>query len=371
MIGRIPPLYWACATVACFLILSLAVFKSLSADQRARIYISAADDDDGILLAPAQNKESISSSKPILTSTSIIPTTTTIQQIDGYDREAEEAEEAENRPLILYAYHETPNARQNAEFFLAHGLHAEADFIFILNGNTTLASSIPTDNHKNIKVIQRENTCFDLGAHAEVLSRNGGELIKSYKRFILMNASIRGPFLPTWSQECWSDALLAKITDTNKLVGMSFNCQPKHHIQSMIFGTDRTGLLLFLPQIQTCFQTLDSAVGGETSCTSAVMDRGFNVTALMTAFSADKDYANTCDHGDLLYDGHYYGITIHPYETMFQKANRDLAPLQLEKLTEWHSKAGYESWGVCKRARNVRRAVREMRARGVDLDFGI
>ncbi|KAK6330011.1 hypothetical protein TWF718_003438 [Orbilia javanica] len=282
----------------------------------------------------------------------------------------EQEDEDEDRPLILYAYHDTPNAYENAQFFITHGLHAEADFIFILNGETTLAGSIPTDK-PNIKVVQRNNTCFDLGAHAEVLVDNDMELIKKYKRFILMNASIRGPFLPTWSRECWSDAFFGKIDEKNKLVGLSFNCQPTRHVQSMLLATDSTGLSLLLPKINKCFKTLESAVGGETSLTSAIISGGYTVNALMTAFSSYKSYQNTCTHGDLLYDGLYYGITMHPYEGMFQKANRDNAPDVLERLTEWTDGSGYESWGVCARARNVRKAVRMMRKKGSLLDFGI
>lgn len=64
--------------------------------------------------------------------------------------------------LVLYAYKESTDARRNAEFFLKHGLHDNADFIFILNGPTDLGDLIP---HKdNIRVVQRPNTCYDLGS---------------------------------------------------------------------------------------------------------------------------------------------------------------------------------------------------------------
>ncbi|KAK6536571.1 hypothetical protein TWF281_000797 [Arthrobotrys megalospora] len=284
-----------------------------------------------------------------------------------YTDDTPELEEEEDRPLILYAYHETDNARQNAEFFINHGLHAQADFIFIFNGETSLGSLIPPA--PNIKIIQRNNTCFDLGSHAEILTNNDNELINKYKRFILMNASIRGPFLPTWSRECWSDAYFAHVTETNKLVGMSYNCRPHRHIQSMIFATDRTGLHLLLPKIETCFTRIQSAMMAEAESTEAVLAGGYNVTAFMTAFISDKEYATTCDHGDLLFNNLYYGTSIHPYETMFQKANRDIAPKQLELLTEWHEKSGYSSWDVCWKVHNVKKALRAMKRRGYDLQF--
>ncbi|KAK6500322.1 hypothetical protein TWF481_010666 [Arthrobotrys musiformis] len=280
-------------------------------------------------------------------------------------------EEDEDRPLILYAYHETQNAHRNAQFFITHGLHAHADFIFILNGeaNPKFVKSIPQAD--NIQIIQRDNTCFDLGSYAEVLTRNNSKLVKKYNRFILMNASLRGPFLPTWSRECWSDAILSKVTDTNKLVGLTYNCRPVRHVQSMMFATDRTGLTLLLDKIGTCFSNFRAAVKVETECTAHILESGYNVTALMTSFSTKKDYATTCTHDDVLHPDTYFKTTIHPYDIMFQKANRKLAPEVLVQLTKWHDDAGYSSWAACSRAYKIKKALRIMKKNGYDLDFDL
>ncbi len=124
-----------------------------------------------------------------------------------------------SRPLITYAYSETPNARENLLYFLEQGLHGAADFIFILNGETDAAALIP--RRTNVAVVERPNTCYDLGAHGEVLRNN--DLWRRYGRFILLNASIRGPFVPYWSQSCWSDAYLGRVTDKVKV---SQECRP-------------------------------------------------------------------------------------------------------------------------------------------------
>ncbi|KAI9837361.1 MAG: hypothetical protein M1819_000436, partial [Sarea resinae] len=126
---------------------------------------------------------------------------------------------AEKDTLIIYAYHETPNARTNVEFFIRHGLHAGADFVFIVNGETDLDTAPATAgllSQPNIRMVKRANTCFDLGAMAEVLEADDRRLVNGYKRFILMNASIRGPFLPTWSSDCWSDMYLRPLSDVLK-----------------------------------------------------------------------------------------------------------------------------------------------------------
>ncbi len=132
-----------------------------------------------------------------------------------YDEGNGNSRPVSERPLILFAYSESDFARINLKFFVDHGLHGAADFIFILNGDTNVEKKIIPRDKENIRVIHRKNDCYDLGAHAEVLQKD--DLYKGYKRFILMNASIRGPFVTHWSKECWSDTYLNKLTDEVKV----------------------------------------------------------------------------------------------------------------------------------------------------------
>lgn len=120
----------------------------------------------------------------------------------------------DDRPLILYAYAHSDNALINLKFFLGRALHAHADFIFIFNGNAAAAELVPV-HLENVRVVKRPNTCYDLGAFGEVLAQDN--LWMRYKRFITLNASIRGPFLPMWSDDCWTDAFLNRITDDIKV----------------------------------------------------------------------------------------------------------------------------------------------------------
>lgn len=118
------------------------------------------------------------------------------------------------RPLVLYTYAESENARANLKFFIRNGLHGRADFVFVFNGETDAADLLPA-GLPNIRVVHRENRCFDIGAHGEVLRRD--DLWKRYRRFITMNASIRGPFAPMYYPGCWMDAFLGKLTDKVKV----------------------------------------------------------------------------------------------------------------------------------------------------------
>lgn len=271
---------------------------------------------------------------------------------------------------MLYTYAESETARENLKFFLEKGIHGGADFIFIFNGVTDAVSLVP--EHPNIKVIQRENKCFDLGGMGEVLRKD--DLWKRYKRFITMNASIKGPFLPRYaSTACWTDIFLGRVTDTVKLVGTTVNCQPSPHVQSMLWTTDDIGMGILLdpalahsvPQedhwgtlddpigLSFCHETMDAAIHTELGSTRLITSQGYAVDVLMTAFelSAGAGIEEYCKNGqfeDILYDKKYYGTNIHPYETIFIKANRDIDPTLLEKLSDWHRRNGLSGWDTCK-----------------------
>jgi hypothetical protein len=120
------------------------------------------------------------------------------------------------RTLVVYAYAESDSARENLKYFIKKGLNGAADFVFMFNGETDADQLIP--DKPNVRVVRRPNTCYDLGAMGEVLRKD--DLWKGYSRFITMNASIRGPFLPVWSKDCWMDRYLDRITDEVKVCSL-------------------------------------------------------------------------------------------------------------------------------------------------------
>lgn len=273
-----------------------------------------------------------------------------------------------DRPLIMYSYSETEASRANLLFFLEHAVHSQADFVFVLNGKTDMDEVIPI-NIPNIRIVKRPNACYDLGSMGEVLARDNYELVRKYKRFILMNSSIRGPFMPTWAEnECWSDKYLGKVNETVKLVGMSYNCHPSRHVQSMIFATDAKGIRILLAGNKTddtlksdqdypipanpssmnglsiCPSNKFRAISSEISLTSLMYRASYRVHVLMTA-AAVPDYYETCFHN--VEPKEWEHVT--PYETLFVKANRNIRfDLNvLEKLTMFHDQWGYSSWMAC------------------------
>ncbi|PMD14811.1 hypothetical protein NA56DRAFT_734646 [Hyaloscypha hepaticicola] len=217
--------------------------------------------------------------------------------------------------LVLYAYSESQTARPNIEFFIRDALNSAADFVFIFNGPTNVSTIIP--DLPNIRI-----------------------------KFIILNASLRGPFMPSWSGDCWMNMYLRKLTEEVKLVGMTANCWPTFHVQSMIWATDSIGLstLLFPPQhaldyldqnpipyrysntihqplgINACFHTWDSAVASEVYATSVIKAAGYKVDVLMAVV----------------------------WETGWWKTNRDLEDGELKMQTAWIGRRGYSSWEFCR-----------------------
>ncbi|KAI2466559.1 hypothetical protein F4781DRAFT_405288 [Annulohypoxylon bovei var. microspora] len=271
--------------------------------------------------------------------------------------------EKSSRPLITYVYTETTSIRENLIFFLDNGLHGAADFVFILNGPTDVASLIP---HKtNIEVISRPTECSHLTAHGEVLRKDG--LWKKYNRFIMLNAAVRGPFMPFWSRSCWNDVFLDRITEHVKLSSMTASCLPKFHVESMIWATDTIGMELMLDPLKgslvpdvpyknhnqvvasgSHFNNMKQAIYSEIEATRVIKFAGYKVDVLVSSFSKIEDHEENCAMDsieDVVFGQHY---SIHPYETVFAKAGRDTDSVTIARLTEWHqSRITNGSWDVC------------------------
>ncbi|KAH0424723.1 hypothetical protein CcaCcLH18_11368 [Colletotrichum camelliae] len=212
------------------------------------------------------------------------------------------------RILIVYSYTESKKSRENLRYFVKFGLHRAADFIFIFNGRTDALREVP--ERKNVQIVMRERTCSDLGGHGEVL--RGNNIWKQYDYFVLLNASVRGPFMPYWSSSCWSDMLLAKITHKVKqLVGITAKCWPRFYIPSMVWATDQTGIGLLLDAslgrshsifggpgelvgLSGCYDTLHSAAHAEMGATSMITGAGYTVDVLMTSFHKIGNAGSYC-----------------------------------------------------------------------------
>lgn len=162
-------------------------------------------------------------------------------------------------------------------------------------------------------------------------------------------------------------------SDALQLVGTSLNCHPRVHLQSMLLATDDVGMSVLLDPalalsasvddfygtskdpvgFSPCFSTLHKAVHAEIGITSLMQSQGYEVDVVMTAPHSAANFEAFCDRigrpDDFLYKDSYLGTNVHPYETVFMKANRDIDPMLLERLTEWHLAGNMTSWETCGR----------------------
>ncbi|CAK1362869.1 hypothetical protein CB0940_04976 [Cercospora beticola] len=276
-----------------------------------------------------------------------------------------------NEDLILFSFHETEGATKNLQFFIKHALYAKADFIFIINGEHTQDLSALVEL-PNVRIVERENRCFDLGAYHEVLTANT-TLQVAYKRYMFINDSVRGPFLPSWAERtCWSDAYWDKLDERTRLAGMSWNCANgipyPPHLQSMVLAFTNATLAMLLPNMKCYESMLDAVMNGETKLAGMITESGYDVYAMEGRFAAhsgasgknttaflewcvDTPETVTSGGNDILYSGKYEGSTLHPYETIFVKTNRawdERDQKVIDLVTEHAELTEYSSYDHCR-----------------------
>jgi hypothetical protein len=257
------------------------------------------------------------------------------------------------RVLISYVHYESNNTNTNLEYFLKHALHSKpgVDFVFTINGN----ASVDIPDLPNVLVIERNNTCMDIGTHKEVLETHVDR--RKYDKFILMNGSVRGPFMPPYGNQCWSDAFIGMVDDTYKLVGTTTSCANKTrrmnwkaHLPSMLLATDNVGLDLILPNLK-CYTTKKEAIiEAELEMAWMVMAGGYKARSIQASFTDDY-WRSACSRpgqGELpLERNGYYGGNIQPYEVIFIKTKTSRAQRRaLENYTGWFQ--NFSSLDHCK-----------------------
>jgi len=87
----------------------------------------------------------------------------------------------------------------NFRFFINHALHAKATFALAINGPISDEINdllVKIEKKPNVLIIRRENTCYDIGTWPIAIKMAEDHFKTSFKRFILMNSSVRGPFFP-------------------------------------------------------------------------------------------------------------------------------------------------------------------------------
>lgn len=299
------------------------------------------------------------------------------------------------RTLILYSYFETQLALPNLEYFVAVGIpyyinQTDVDIVIILN-SPQVSQWVRIPFATNVYVIQRDNIGMDLCAYRSafdnwhmipgILQRYGITTdaltgVRSqawhqiYRRVILINASVRGPFAPNYIGEDWIPLLTTPLSSRVKLVGSTINCHlmdkhtghfPDLHIQSMILAFTTDIHTLIYSQLACCHSKWDTIFKGEVSLTRhMIRDHGYNI-AVTSIFWRDFDFTNQwavagrCDYlrrhtfdgnGDHNFEFGNLGTTPTPVELVFIKTNRGIDPIRLMVWTDAATRVAAKRWRV-------------------------
>jgi hypothetical protein len=203
------------------------------------------------------------------------------------------------RTLVMYVYHESNEwYKDNLRFFIKVAMqdndNDDVDYLLIINGESELPlegllAETSAQQVGRVRLLQRPNTCYDGGSMGEVL-RAQPHLAGSYRYYVFINSSVRGPFLPRYFQTmakaeaadggsatlAWTSVLTSLLNDEVKLAGTTVSCMGQVHVQSMVLATDQLGLgLLLKGRVLDCPTSLNDAIRTyEFGATTAILDAG-------------------------------------------------------------------------------------------------
>jgi hypothetical protein len=249
--------------------------------------------------------------------------------------------------LIFYHYFEKDASyRDNLTHFLLFGILDESDYIVVISGEHTL--ELPP--LVNVRYVFTDSKRSDFGGYAQLI--NEGPIISSYDFIFFVNSSVRGPFVPPYFKQSWTQILLAQMSSDVGMVGTSIctlktdfrhsiNYQerfggspPYSHVQTMAYVLRRSVLEAiiksgFYGDDRDTTKTL-AIEDYEIHLSQLVLTQGHNLRCLLPELNG-IDYRlphinpnPTSTVGDPNEALGYFGRSIHPYEGLFVKTNRQL-----------------------------------------------
>jgi hypothetical protein len=258
------------------------------------------------------------------------------------------------KTICIYNYYEKDyKYKQNCLYFLKHGLNSYSDFLFVVNGKSTITFPDLT----NIRVIYRNNIGYDFMAFSHGLNNIN---INYYDYFLFINTSVRGPFVKNIDN--WQNIFTSMINRDTKLIGTTINIfcgkknchwsyenklnelgieKPYTHIQSMMFAMDKECLLYLKDRIfieEPLYGFTDTIIYKEIMMSQFVLKNNWNINCTAPLYKnydyrtlkIDMNYSSNC--GDSCYHGGYFGKSLQPYEVVFIKTNRDIYPISYKFL---------------------------------------
>jgi hypothetical protein len=194
------------------------------------------------------------------------------------------------KTLVLYAFHTLNN---RVKYFLSNCIFndTDIDFIIISNDKNNLIN-VPD----YVKTLYRDNIGFDFGGWSDALLTDN--LYENYDKFIFVNSSAVGPFIPSYYKGKWTDIYIDGLQNNIKLFGSTINTcgDPlnKSHVQSYIFSMDKVTLQYLINceifSTTNYAKTLSDAVfTKEVLMSRKIIENKWNIGSLMKYYN-DVDF---------------------------------------------------------------------------------
>lgn len=257
-----------------------------------------------------------------------------------------------NPPKICVLYHfyeDNQNYVKNFRHFLTFGIHHSADYFCIIAGK----HSLDLPKITNVTYIHSENKNWDYGGYAQALKDHVPT--DAYDYFAFINSSVRGPFISPTSDASWLDSFITHFTEDTGAVGCAINILSPQSIDSLNFKKEypqfrppyshvqTTAYMLSKKALSVLFQNQffnikDSLTKNQVICryelllSQLLVRNGLNIKCLLPEYNQidyrelHADINPTSHQGDPSAPDGYFGRTMHPYEGMFIKTQRNLYP---------------------------------------------
>lgn len=259
--------------------------------------------------------------------------------------------------LVIYHYFEKDASyRDNFLHFLVFGMAPALDYVFVVSGDC----SIDLPDLPNARYFFTDPKRSDFGGYAQLI--NEGFDLSPYDNIFFINSSVRGPFVPPYFSQPWFESFLDQMHIDVGIVGSSIctlkedfrhsiNYQaryggnpPYSHVQTMAYVLRKEALAKLITE---GFYGEDRDVSKslaienyEIHLSQLVLKQGLNLRCLLPEFN-DINYRlphinpnPTSTVGDPNEVLGYFGRSVHPYEAIFIKTNRDLyTDAYLDRLT--------------------------------------
>lgn len=293
--------------------------------------------------------------------------------------------------LVSYSYFEKDKTQEdNFRFFLAVGMGIDSkyqtprntDFVVVQNGPDCSPCSVldgileyrqdVTDalfpqakavylGRPNLALLLRtENIGMDIAAHnITILYLKQQGILETYRFFVLLNSSVKGPFFPSWVPKNWqwTNGFTDRLTSSVKAVGSSLTCLPAldmggpgPRLESWAFAVDSVAINVLIAnglfEIRSCKVCPDGiVVQGEYALSRILFDHNFNIATLLSMYPRDVDWRepkhwNCNNNVHPSRHGTYDHITMHPYETLFVKASWQVGEPFTSHYSRWFLEQG-------------------------------